>query len=53
LEFGNANVAMQRTSNLLVVDMMVLFFKSSNMVLDSQAERMRVHLFRKRRYRND
>ncbi len=43
MEFGNANVAMQRTSNLLELggyDGIV--FKSSNTVLDSQAERMRV-----------
>ena len=43
LEFGNANVAMQRTSNLLELggyDGIV--FKSSNAVLDSQAERMRI-----------
>jgi hypothetical protein len=43
LEFGNANVALQRTSNLLELggyDGIV--FKSSNAVLDSQAERMRI-----------
>ena len=43
LEFGNANVALQRTSNLLELggyDGIV--FKSSNTVLDSQAERMRI-----------
>ena len=43
LEFGNANVALQRTSNLLELggyDGIV--FKSSNAVLDSQVERMRI-----------
>ena len=43
LEFVNANVALQRTSNLLELggyDGIV--FKSSNTVLDSQAERMRI-----------
>ena len=43
LEFGNANVALQRTSNLLELggyDGIV--FKSSNTVLDSQSERMRI-----------
>ena len=43
LEFVNANVAIQRTSNLLELggyDGIV--FKSSNTVLDSQTERMRI-----------
>lgn len=43
LEFGNANVALQRTSNLLELggyDGIV--FKSSNTVLDGQSERMRI-----------